>query len=57
MVHARATTYALQGFAQLLIGIGLAAAIVEQDQVHLLRAIQFCTAAWARNHVEVSGDV
>jgi hypothetical protein len=39
MVHTRATTDTLQGAAHLVFGIGLAAAVVEENQVHFLRAV------------------
>ena len=57
MVHARAAADALQGFAHLLVGVGLRAAIVQQHQVHFLRPVQLARAARAGDEVEVGGDV
>jgi hypothetical protein len=39
VVHARAAADALQRGAQLLVGVGLAAAVVEQHQMDFARAV------------------
>ena len=41
---------------KLLVGEGLRAAVVDQHQMHLLRAILFAFLARAGDHVEVGGD-
>ncbi len=56
VVHARTAADALQRLAQLLVGIGLAAAVVEQDQVHLFGAVLLARLARAGDHVEVGRD-
>ena len=53
VVHAGAAADALQGLAQLLVGVGLAAAVVEEHQVHLLGAVPVAAPARAGDHVEV----
>ena len=56
MVHACAAADALQGFAQLFVGVGLRAAVVQQHQMHLARAVFFAGLARARDHIEIGGD-
>src|SRR5690606_33106497 len=56
MVHAGAAADAVERLAQLAVGEGLAAAVVQQDQVHLFRAIQLMRLARAGDHVDVGGD-
>ena len=41
----------------MVFGIGLAASIVEQNQVHFLRTVQLFAAARTGNHVEISSNV
>ena len=57
VVHARAAADALQGAAHLFFAVGLAAAVVQQHEVHFLRAVQLVRTARAGNHVEIGGDV
>ena len=57
VVHARAAADTLQGAAHLFFAIGLAAAVVQQHEVHFLRAVQLIGTARAGNHVEIGGDV
>ena len=56
MVHAGAAANAVQGLTQFTVGERLAATVIEQHQVHFLRAIQFIGLAWAGDHVDVRGD-
>ncbi|CAB5673564.1 Uncharacterised protein [Aeromonas hydrophila] len=56
VVHASTAADALQGLAQLFVPIGLAAAVVEQHQVHLVRAVQLPCPARAADDVEIGGD-
>ncbi len=56
VVHAGAATDAVERLAQLAVGEGLAAAVVQQDQVHFLRTVQLMRLARAGDHVDVGSD-
>ena len=56
VVHTGATAYALQRCAQLLVGIGLRAAVVKQDQMHFFGTVEFAGLARTADQVEVGGD-
>ena len=56
VVHAGAAADALQRLPQLLVGVGLRAAVVDQHQMHFLRSVLLALAARAGDHVEVGGD-
>ena len=55
VVHAGATANALQRGTQLFVGVGLGAAVVQQDQVHFFRAVQLARLAWPADQVEIGG--
>ena len=57
VVHARAAADTLQRAAHLLFAVCLAAAVVQQHEVHFLRTVQLVGTARAGNHVEIGGDV
>ncbi|MNG26647.1 hypothetical protein D3C84_1116620 [compost metagenome] len=56
MIHTGTAADAVQGLAQFAVGKGLAATVVQQHQVHFLRAVEFMGLARAGDHVDVGGD-